>query len=557
MSFELDSLSYALLASIFSAAALLSVRNSRGPDIHPLLLNTQSDVSRVRYPGSSAVYRSRMYPNGAPLLSTVDRTIRTLHDFYQAAFEKYKSNVLAGARDGQSFNWCRLDAIERKSKQIYSGLVGTAGLQPLSDTESSFVGLYAINSPDTLATEIGCHSGGLVTVPISAESTSSHLLHVVTKSRLSVLLLDEGLVDRTLSVLIGAQTSVRYLIVIGNVTTSSKQDAEKAGIQLISLKDVEAKGSQDPIEQSQPQNTNIASIYYTENRNDSHENVKAGAVLTHKHTNLIASYLAVMPPQQRITSKDRLMHNLPIDNVFGHVLAGILCVTGGSIAYGEEVGYGDVKVDVSATLSGALEAKPTIYASGAPFLAQVKNTIETRYGKSFLFRRGMDRKQAYFEDGRLVVDSKYDMLVFRDIRQKSFGSNIRLLLIDNELDDSSLAPFFRAVLGTQVLKALNLRETCSTMTLSMFYDYAADPASCGAPLPCNEVKLEDVPDLGLSSNDVPNPRGEVWVRGNNVFAGYWNDPEATETVMDTDGWFMTSVLGEMLPNGTLKIIGRK
>ena len=109
MSFELDPLSYALLASIFSAAALLSVRNARGPDIHPLLLNTQSDVSRVRYSGSSAVYRSRMYPNGAPLLSTVDRTIRTLRDFYQAAFDKHKSNVFVGKRgDNKSFNWVML-----------------------------------------------------------------------------------------------------------------------------------------------------------------------------------------------------------------------------------------------------------------------------------------------------------------------------------------------------------------------------------------------------------------------------------------------------------------
>ena len=69
--------------------------------------------------------------------------------------------------------------------------------------------------------------------------------------------------------------------------------------------------------------------------------------------------------------------------------------------------------------------------SGAPFLTQVKENIEKRYGNSFLFRRGLDKKKAYFEDGRLVEDSKYDMLVFRDIRQKTFGSNIRLLLIDN------------------------------------------------------------------------------------------------------------------------------
>jgi hypothetical protein len=84
MSFELDTLSYALLASIAGASALLSVCNSKAADIHPLLLNTQSDVSRLRHPEESAIYRSRMYPMGTPLCSTFDRSVRTMADFYKA-----------------------------------------------------------------------------------------------------------------------------------------------------------------------------------------------------------------------------------------------------------------------------------------------------------------------------------------------------------------------------------------------------------------------------------------------------------------------------------------
>lgn len=64
-------------------------------------------------------------------------------------------------------------------------------------------------------------------------------------------------------------------------------------------------------------------------------------------------------------------------------------------------------------------------------MAQTKELIEARYGNSFLFKRGLDKKQAHFEEGRLVNDSKYDMLVFRDIRQKYFGGNLRLILIEN------------------------------------------------------------------------------------------------------------------------------
>ncbi|CDH50650.1 long-chain-fatty-acid--ligase 5 isoform 2 [Lichtheimia corymbifera JMRC:FSU:9682] len=558
MSFELDSLSYALLASIFSAAAMLSVRNSRGPDIHPLLLNTQSDVSRVRYPGSSAIYRSRMYPNGSPLLYTMDRSIRTLKDFYGAAFEKYRTNVLVGGRTtAGSYSWSTYEAIEKKSKHIYSGVVHAGALEPMSNNESSFVGIYAANSPDTLATEIGCQCGGLVTIPISADATSSHLSHILRNSGLRVLVVDASLAERALNVIRGGNVAVKVLAILGDgLAANVKQNAEAMGIQLLNIRDVENKGTENPAAQVTPEGTTMATIYYTSA--DYKEGNKPGVVLTHKNlVSVAASYHAVIPPQQRITPKDRLMHNFAIDNVFGHVLTAVLCVSGGSIAYGDEIANEDVKVDVSSTLAPALEAKPTIYASGAPFLAQVKETIEARYGNSFLFRRGLDKKKAYFEEGRLVTDSKYDMLVFRDIKQKTFGSNIRLVIMDNDDTGSDIASFFRAVIGIQVLKALDLPETCGTAALSMFYDYQLEKAAFGAPLPCNELKLEDMADQGYTSDDTPNPRGEIWIRGNNVFAGYWKDPSATSAVMDPDGWYMTSIIGEIQANGTIKVIGRK
>jgi long-subunit acyl-CoA synthetase (AMP-forming) len=128
------------------------------------------------------------------------------------------------------------------------------------------------------------------------------------------------------------------------------------------------------------------------------------------------------------------------------------------------------------------------------------------------------------------------------------------------LDDNSdpeLATFLRVVLSTQVLQTFNLPETCGSLTASMFYDYNADPLANGAPLPCNEIKLIDVKERSLFAEDKPNPRGEIWVRGNNVFKGYYKDSSATTDVLDADGWFMTGHLGEILPNGTLKVIGRK
>ena len=120
-----------------------------------------------------------------------------------------------------------------------------------------------------------------------------------------------------------------------------------------------------------------------------------------------------------------------------------------------------------------------------------------------------------------------------------------------------MATFLRATLSIQVLQAFNTTETTSSITTSMFYDYNPAPEAKGAPLPCNAIKLVDVPELSLHAEDIPNPRVEIWVRGNNVFSGYYNNEAATSDVLDADGWYLTGYLGEALANGTFKVIGKK
>ncbi|KAI9468920.1 MAG: hypothetical protein EXX96DRAFT_589730 [Benjaminiella poitrasii] len=551
MSFELDTLSYALITSIVGAAALLSIRNSKSPDIHPLLLNTQSDVSRLRHPEESAVYRSRMYPIGTPLCSTFDRAIRTMADFYRAGGLEKSTLMEFLSQPGSSY----LDygTISKRITPVYQGLRVVADLEPQCQNEKSFVGIYAKNSLYTVLTEIACHCNGLVTIPVSSHASSSHMSHIIQKTFLKVLIVEPELVDRVLSFAKGS--SLKHLIVLGDVSAADTEKAVSAGIELLSFDQVETKGKSATFDAVTVVPSDMASIYFN---SAAQKESKKGVVLTHKNLlSSISSYLLVIPPQQRITSKDRLLLNLPIDNVFGHVLTAAVSLLGGSIAFSEQESD-ENSMDIDAYVTHIVATKPTIFASGDVFLRQVKEMIESRYNKSFLFKHGYNVKKEYLEESRLVNDCKYDMLVFRDIRQKIFGGNVRLIYIDNDdHTDPSLAAFLRIVLSTQVLQTFNLTETTSSITASMFYDYNADPEATGAPLPCNELKLVDAKELSLTAEDEPNPRGEIWVRGNNVFTGYYQDSSATTDVLDTDGWYTTGYLGEILPNGTLKVIGKK
>ncbi|CEG66244.1 hypothetical protein RMATCC62417_02858 [Rhizopus microsporus] len=546
MAFELDTLSYTLLASIVGAAALLSARNSKSSDIHPLLLNTQSDVSRLRHPGESAIYRSRMYPMNSPLCSTFERSIRTLADFYkEGGFKKHGNADFLEQESG----YASYDTIRSKVERVYQGLRSVAKLVPQSKDESSFVGIYANNSYHTVLTEIACHMHGLVTVPILA----SYLSHILEKTKLRVLVTVESHLREVL-IHVSDIPTLKHIVVVGNISEADKDKAVKAGIELIAFNELEQRGADESYDDVQVVPNDIASIYFS----SANEKSKHGVVLTHKNLlSSISSYLSIVPPAQRFTSKDRLMVNLSIDNVLRYVLTAVISFAGGSIVFGSQSTDSN-DADILSYLSMIPQHKPTIFVSNSWLLGQVRHLIESRYGKSFLYKRGYDAKKEYLEESRLVNDCKYDMLVFRNIRQTMFGGNLRLIYIDNDDNsDPTLATFLRIVLSTQVIQTFNLPETSSSITASMFFDYNALPEARGAPLPCNEIKLVDLPERALTAEDKPNPRGEIWVRGNNVFAEYYKDEQATSDVIDSDGWFTTGYLGEMLPNGTLKVLEKK
>lgn len=66
---------------------------------------------------------------------------------------------------------------------------------------------------------------------------------------------------------------------------------------------------------------------------------------------------------------------------------------------------------------------------------------------------------------------------------------------------------------------------------------------------CKNVELKiDLPD--------EHGMGEICMRGPNVMPGYWNNPEATEKVLDNDGWIHSGDLGIMDADGYIKVIGR-
>ncbi|GGE40283.1 long-chain-fatty-acid--CoA ligase [Halopseudomonas oceani] len=93
---------------------------------------------------------------------------------------------------------------------------------------------------------------------------------------------------------------------------------------------------------------------------------------------------------------------------------------------------------------------------------------------------------------------------------------------------------------------------CSPVVTSSPGDGLARLGSVGLPAPGTALKVidEDGNELGIGE------RGELCVKGPQVMKGYWNRPEATEEVLDADGWFRTGDVAIIDEDGFVSIVDR-
>lgn len=161
------------------------------------------------------------------------------------------------------------------------------------------------------------------------------------------------------------------------------------------------------------------------------------------------------------------------------------------------------------------------------------------------------RKDSEIRRGIVRRDSIWDRFIFGKV-QASLGGRVRLMLTGAAPISPTVLTFLRAATGCQFYEGYGQTECTAGCTMTMPGEWKA--GHVGAPLPCNSLKLVDVPEMNYLA---ANGEGEVCVKGPNVFKGYLKDPEKTAEALDSGGWLHTGDIGKWLPNGTLKIVDRK
>ena len=133
----------------------------------------------------------------------------------------------------------------------------------------------------------------------------------------------------------------------------------------------------------------------------------------------------------------------------------------------------------------------------------------------------------------------------REFVLREFGERTYEVVVGGAPLNKEIENFFVSI-GFPIAMGYGTTETAPLITFAHEYNYV--PGSCGVAIKHMEVKV--------LSDDPEHVPGELVCRGINVMQGYYKNQEATDAVIDKDGWFHTGDLATMSPDGHFFVKGR-
>ena len=404
-------------------------------------------------------------------------------------------------------------------RALAKGLVA-AGIRP-----GDRVAIMSKTRYEWTLTDFAIWTAGAVTVPIYETSSAEQVAWILSDSGAKAIMLETPAHEAGLDEVRDQLGSVEH---VWQIDAGAIDELTAAGA---SVSDEDLAAATAGIDRS-----STATIIYTSGTTGRPKGVQ----LTHDNflalaDNAITKLKAVVQAEGAST-----LLFLPLAHVFARFIQ-VLCVAGEA-----KMGH---SADIKNLLDDFAAFKPTFILSVPRVFEKIYNSAEakaTSEGKGKIFATAADTAIAWSSAqdtggagiGLRVRHALFDRLVYSKLRA-AMGGQVMYAVSGGAPLGTRLGHFFRGI-GVTVLEGYGLTETTAPATVNV--PDRVKIGTVGAPLPGVGIRIAD--------------DGEILIRGNNVFAGYHNNDDATSDAV-RDGWFHTGDIGELDEDGYLKITGRK
>ncbi|MEP0773958.1 MAG: long-chain fatty acid--CoA ligase [Acidobacteriota bacterium] len=400
------------------------------------------------------------------------------------------------------------------------------GLAALGVEHGDRVAMLVANRPEWHIIDVAVHHLGAANVPIYTTLLAPQVEQLLRDSGAKVLVVD-GAEQLAKAQEIGARCKdLGHVILIdgeppagvkslSEVTVELSQEAADAWL-------ASRRGAVAP--------DDLATLIYTSGTTGEPK----GAMLTHDNFvfNAVSSSGQMPWPAE---GGEIGLSFLPLSHVLERLVDYIYFLRGVTIAY----------CGVLEIAEAFQRVRPHLFTAVPRVYEKVYDRIHDEVGKAPRLRQAIFKAairtalEAYRSGSRGIAWSVYDKLVYSKIRN-AFGGRLRFSISGGAPLPVFVGEFFHAV-GVKVMEGYGLTETSPVIAVNTLD--RCKVGTVGPVIPGVEVKIAE--------------DGEILSRGRHIMKGYWNKPAETAAVIDKDGWFATGDIGEITPEGLLKITDRK
>jgi long-subunit acyl-CoA synthetase (AMP-forming) len=445
----------------------------------------------------------------------------TIAEAFQLTSQRCAAGVALRTRDGsQSLTWAEYAIRVRRC---------AAGLAALGVGRGDAVALMLSNRPEfQILDAAALHLGA---IPFSVYNTYpvEQVVHLLKDSGARVIATEQSMLDTAEPAF--DEAGMDYLVVVDGVGKG------------LTLEELEEDGSEDfdfDAAWRSVEADDVLTIIYTSGTTGPPKGVE----LTHANIlGTLRGYAQVID----FPEAGRVISWLPMAHIAERACSHYL-----PIAWGYETTcVGDPR-DVIATLP---EVRPTWFFAVPRIWEKLKAALEAgvaaepdaqkQAATRAAIEAGLERTRAIQrgEDVAPELAARYeqlDELVLSKIRERLGLDKASSINVGAAPTPPEVIEFFHAI-GVPLAELWGMSESCASGCVNP--PGRVKIGTVGPPLPGFELRLAE--------------DGEVFLRGPGVMAGYRGKPEQTRETIDADGWLATGDIGELDPDGYLKIVDRK
>ncbi|XP_055751254.1 fatty acid CoA ligase Acsl3-like isoform X2 [Salvelinus fontinalis] len=430
------------------------------------------------------------------------------------------------------------------------------GLAALGQRAHNNIAIFCETRAEWVIAAQACFMQNFPLVTLYSTLGGPAITHGLNETEVSHIITSRELLETRLKFILLEVPRLQHIIVVDN--TPTKWPGYPRGISVHNMATVQELGAKhENVCQGckQPVPSDIAVIMYTSGSTG----VPKGVMIS--HSNIIAGITGMAERIPNLGENDTYIGYLPLAHVL-ELSAELVCVAHGCrIGYSSPQTLADQSTKIKKGSKGDTSVlQPTLMAAVPEIMDRIYKNVMTKVeemssAQRTLFTLAYNYKLEQLSQGRSTP--LCDNLVFKKVRSL-LGGRTRVLLSGGAPLSAATQRFINVCFCCPVGQGYGLTETCGAGTISEMWDYST--GRVGGPLVCSEIKLKDWVEGGYHITDTPTPRGEILIGGPNVTMGYYkNESKNQDFFVDENGqrWFCTGDIGEVHPDGCLKIIDRK